>query len=241
MKRNSILHRLWNNAVPPFIRDNEKLFRFLCTTQQISPKLVDLVIDFRRKHHALTHAEYNLYYEKLSHLIPYTPKSSYIGNHGLNFILDYAKKNSQLKSFFDCSCGGGGLTFKLSEAGKMATGMDIVLNESLKNSTDATFVEGDILNIPFEDNSFDVVISCHTLEHIIKIQDAVAELRRVSNHTLIIIVPCQRESKYTLDFHVHFFPYAESFHRIMGNPNAKCFYLDGDILYIEEDVHYETN
>ena len=91
------------------------------------------------------------------------------------------------------------------------------------------------MKIPFTDKSFDVVVSCHTLEHVIRIHDAISELRRVSKNTLIIIVPCQRECKITLDFHVHYFPYAASFHRIMENPDGKAFKIDGDILYIEEN------
>jgi len=111
-----------------------------------------------------------------------------------------------------------------------------VINQNLKNSneTNVKFVEGDILHIPFKDKYFDVVVSAHTLEHVIRIQDAISELRRVTKNTLIIIVPCQREYKYTLDTHVHFFPYPESFHRIMENPKAKCFLMDHDIIYLEE-------
>jgi len=153
----------------------------------------------------------------------------------MEYILDYANSNPQMNKWLDCACGGG-VTKKLAMLGKEVVGMDFVINQTLLklNNTSVNFIEADILHIPFKDKYFDVVVSAHTLEHIIRIQDAISELRRVTKNTLIIIVPCQREYKYTLDTHVHFFPYPESFHRIMENPKAKCFLMDHDIIYVEE-------
>jgi ubiquinone/menaquinone biosynthesis C-methylase UbiE len=178
--------------------------------------------------------ELHAYYEKLSVLSPQTTEQSDVGTDCMRYIVDYAKEHPEMTTYFDCACGGGGVTKNLAALGRQVTGMDFVISETLKDSSNVTFVKGDIRHIPYEDKSFDVVVSAHTLEHIIRIQDAIAELRRVTKHKLIIIVPCQREYKYTFDTHIHFFPYKESFHRIMENPDADCFYLDHDIVYVED-------
>ncbi|MDR1758272.1 MAG: class I SAM-dependent methyltransferase [Bacteroidales bacterium] len=67
-------------------------------------------------------------------------------------------------------------------------------------------IGGNIENMPFEDNAFDVVICNHTLEHVLNIQKAVSELKRITRTKLIVTVPKQRYYHYTLDEHINFFP-----------------------------------
>jgi len=234
MKRKSVFHRLNQNMTPPFLRDNKRFCKFLFALLSSDPKVVELLIDFRTKLPYMSNEDLLRSYEELAKLEPPSSDTACVGSDCMRYILDYADKHPEMQTYFDCACGGGAVTFGLAEIGRQVTGMDFVLCDDLKNSTSATFVEGDICNIPFDDNHFDVVISAHTLEHIIMIQDAIAELRRVAKSKLIIIVPCQRDYKYSLDNHVHFFPYKEAFHRIMQNPEAQCFYLDYDIIYIED-------
>ena len=236
MKRNSLLHRFFRNACPPFIRDNRKLCLFLAK-RMVNREAMDMLSDFRMKLPHMSEEELRQYYEKLSVLLPQGAEYIDVNSDCLKYILDYANAHPEMHTYLDCACGGGKLTLMLCEIGKKSTGVDFVLTDELKNNSAASFVQSDICSIPFENKSFDVVISAHTLEHIIRIQDAITELRRVTKHTLIIIVPCQREYKYTFETHVHFFPYPESFHRIMENPEGKCFLLGDDILYIEENEY----
>ena len=58
-------------------------------------------------------------------------------------------------------------------------------------------VKGNILNIPFENNSFDVVICVDVLEHLSfeKRAKAVEELFRVAKKFVFLGVPCGRESQ----------------------------------------------
>lgn len=63
---------------------------------------------------------------------------------------------------------------------------------------------------------------------------AYEELRRVCKRKLIIIVPCQREYHYTMDFHVQFFPYTHSLLQFTGNNNAICKKVGNDLFYEEE-------
>ena len=48
---------------------------------------------------------------------------------------------------------------------------------------------------------------------------------------LIVVVPCQREYKYTFDLHTHFFPYQFSLEKHFENPNARIQKVKGDWLY----------
>jgi ubiquinone/menaquinone biosynthesis C-methylase UbiE len=92
---------------------------------------------------------------------------------------------------------------------------------------------GSLENLPFDDDSFDTVVCTHTLEHIRNIGQALKEIRRVTRKTLIVVVPKQREYKYTFDLHIHFFPYISSLHRLTGNPEGIYLELKNDIVYVE--------
>jgi len=61
----------------------------------------------------------------------------------------------------------------------------------LQTSKNMTYVNGDSLNIPFSDNSFDLVFSVDMLEHIKKADrmKAIEEAIRVTNKTCIITFP----------------------------------------------------
>lgn len=51
------------------------------------------------------------------------------------------------------------------------------------------YVQGDICEMPFEDNTFDLVICTEVLEHLPNPEKALSELKRVSNGNLLITVP----------------------------------------------------
>jgi ubiquinone/menaquinone biosynthesis C-methylase UbiE len=89
--------------------------------------------------------------------------------------------------------------------------------------------------LPFADGAFDTVICSHTLEHVRNVERAVSELRRVCRKRLIIVVPSEREYKYSFNLHVSFFPYPHSLlNRLAPLPtHHDCAVLDGDIFYLE--------
>ena len=65
------------------------------------------------------------------------------------------------------------------------------------------------------------------------IDKAVAELRRVCGGRLIVVLPKQREYKYTFDLHIHFFPYRYNVERLLGT-SGTIEKLGGDWYYIED-------
>jgi len=92
------------------------------------------------------------------------------------------------------------------------------------------FIKADITELPFSNQSFDVVLCTHALEHIRNPKKALSELIRITRKRLIIVVPRQREYRYTVDFHVNFFPYLYSFKRFIGIESAAYLDLKGDFL-----------
>lgn len=119
----------------------------------------------------------------------------------------------------DIGCGEGYLLFRLSERKKgMLYGLDLSEGriDTTKTHIPASFLlRGDVLSLPFPDNTFDVVFCSELLEHITNYKKVVDELIRISKKTIIITVPnelqlvsvmCPKcKTKHFLDGHVNFF------------------------------------
>jgi SAM-dependent methyltransferase len=86
----------------------------------------------------------------------------------------------------DVACGTGNAAVPAAERGANTTGLDItpeLLEDARRNAADAgveaTFVEGDAENLPFEDASFDVVVSTFGCMFAPRHEVAAAEIARV--------------------------------------------------------------
>lgn len=58
-----------------------------------------------------------------------------------------------------------------------------------KNNKNITYMQGDIYEMPFAENSFDIVICTEVLEHLDKPESALKELKRTAKSRLILTVP----------------------------------------------------
>ncbi|HKT45952.1 MAG TPA: class I SAM-dependent methyltransferase [Candidatus Acidoferrales bacterium] len=92
-------------------------------------------------------------------------------------------------SILEVACGRGGFLRELNRAGAKVTGCDFsgtalqVAAEKLKNEEGGCLrrlVQGDAQKLPFRDESFDVVVSCETIEHVPDARAATAEMFRVT-------------------------------------------------------------
>ena len=215
-----------DNLIPAVLRDNKIFmapFFYL-----LFKKKAKYFMEFKEKAPYLSKDEFKSYYSNLadSHL----KRETDLNIKSINEILD----NLVGEKILDIATGRGFLANKIAEEKKkQVTGIDIFIPDELKNNNNPVFIEGKIEQIPFEDNYFDTVVCTHTLEHVRYIEQTIKELRRVTNKRLIIVVPRQREFKYTFDLHIHFFPYTFSLEKLMKNINSKCFLLDNDIFYME--------
>lgn len=138
----------------------------------------------------------------------------------------------------DVGCGTGVLLKRIREPNpglRRLTGVDFAID-------DAARIEGVeyhaamIEELPFADGEFDTVVCTHVIEHILDYRKAISELRRITRRRLIIVVPREREYRYTFNPHFNFFPYTHSFLRAMHPVPAEheCIDIGRDIFYRED-------
>jgi ubiquinone/menaquinone biosynthesis C-methylase UbiE len=95
----------------------------------------------------------------------------------------------QNKRILEVACGRGGFSRLLASKGAIVCGVDFsesaikIANEKLLRhpvpADQLTYVQADAQSLPFEPASFDIVISCETIEHIPDHRAAVREMFRV--------------------------------------------------------------
>jgi ubiquinone/menaquinone biosynthesis C-methylase UbiE len=141
-------------------------------------------------------------------------------------------------SLCDVGCGTGHLLDLISRQHPLDTlvGVDFSRHNEWAALSHIQFLQHDILNLPFQDGQFDTVVSTHTLEHILDIAAAIRELRRICAKRLIIVVPRERESIWSVNAHFHYFSYEYSFLKHMLPLPAKWSIkrIGRDYVYVEE-------
>jgi ubiquinone/menaquinone biosynthesis C-methylase UbiE len=97
-------------------------------------------------------------------------------------------------TFLDAGCGEGFVAELLLRQmpGLELTGFDFnpdAVEIAKAKNPGATFITASIFDLPFDDNSFDVVGCFEVLEHLVDPQQALKELTRVAGRAVIISVP----------------------------------------------------
>ena len=89
----------------------------------------------------------------------------------------------------EVACGRGGFVRELARAGAHITGCDFSMSalavgqakiSRLDGSVQAAFIQGDAESLPFASDSFDMVVSCETIEHVPDVRSAIREMWRVA-------------------------------------------------------------
>jgi ubiquinone biosynthesis O-methyltransferase len=110
-----------------------------------------------------------------------------------NELLSPEKYDLNGKTLLDAGCGTGWFSKPAAERGAKVTSMDLgeKLLEEVKKKCESTRVVGSIMEMPFEDNSFDYVVSSEVIEHIPDANAAIKELYRVlkPGGTLVLTTP----------------------------------------------------
>lgn len=143
------------------------------------------------------------------------------------------------ESVVDVGCGTGALLRRIQQARpdlKDLAGVDFVIDPALKDEGIEYFA-AKVETLPFQDKAFDTVICTHVIEHIVDYRAAIVELRRVARRRLIIVVPREREYRYTFNPHVNFFPYTHSLLRaMMPVPESHHIRQIGRDIYYREEI-----
>lgn len=189
-------------------------------------KNLSLYMDFKKIAWKLSEKEFADCYINLD--CKATDRPTDLNNKCIDTMLQKLYPNAS--SLLDVGCGRGyWLNLLKEKTGLGLTGCDLFEKNDLNS---IKYVQGNIEELPFPDQSFDIVTCNHTIEHIRDIKKAVSELKRVAKKQLIIVTPKQRYYYYTLDLHLHFFPVKEYLFDLTGVDNAECINCDGDWCYI---------
>lgn len=221
---------LMEDVLPPIVRDSSV---FGWCMHKAFPMVQELA-DFRAHAHEADERRYSDVYQRLERVHADTDNSG--------AILKATAAQVVGARVCDIGCGTGYTlvymrTHLAERPGMEMHGVDFQVSAETKaRYPEITFHEAAIETLPFEDNAFDTVICTHTLEHILDIRKAVAELRRICRKRLILVVPREREGKYTFNPHLHFFPYPYSFLRVLIPLPQKYTIQDigRDLFYVEE-------
>jgi SAM-dependent methyltransferase len=232
MRRETVnkIRYLLEEWLPPIVRDS-RLMRFLFRLHW--GRFIDELEQFRMQITSLSPAAYKSVYERMPRIQDETDNSE--------ACLEAIATRVLPGRACDVGCGTGYVVNFLRQQPALAAvelfGVDFIIEaETQRRHPSIRFVAAPVEALPFADRYFDTVICTHVLEHILDIRAAIAELRRVTAKRLIIVVPLEREYRFTFNPHIHFFPYPHSFLRhILPVPTTHELQVIGrDLLYVEE-------
>ncbi len=232
MRRETVnfIRYLLEEWLPPAVRDSAPM-RWLFRSYW--GRFIDDLEVFRANIHRVTPAEYADIYRRMPRIQEGTDNS--------DACIQRLRELMLPGTVCDVGCGTGHLLGVLATgaggASDRFTGVDFQLDPGIAARLPAIrFLEADIERLPFPDRAFDTVICTHVLEHVLRIDRVIAELRRVTTRRLLVIVPLEREYRFTFNPHVHFFPYPHSFlrHIVPVPANARTEVIGRDLLYIED-------
>lgn len=151
---------------------------------------------------------------------------------------EFAKMFVRNKTVLDAACGDGYGSDLLAESAERVFGLDIEEDvvkraEDRYRKSNLSYVVGNVSKLPFEDNTFDVVVSFETIEHINdELQKlCLNEMKRVLKNEGILIMSTPNKKVYTdlvqgkNPFHIKEF-YVEEFIDFLGKKfgNLQLYY-----------------
>ena len=212
---------------PPILRDS---FLFRGIASLFWGKHIKDLAEFRARAPFLTDEEYEALYK-------HHPRV-HEGTDNSKKCIARMCKDVVGESVADIGCGTGVLLKHIRETNPdvtRLTGVDFAIDDA--NAIEGIeYVAAKIEDLPFADDEFDTVICTHVIEHVLEPKKAIAELRRVAAKRVIIIVPREREYRYTFNPHFNFYPYTHAFLREV-HPIPAVFEIEDigrDIYYCED-------
>jgi len=154
-------------------------------------------------------------------ITPTSIKNYITQQHIMRYV--FASNYVKGKIVLDVACGSGyGSNYLARKGAKMVFGVDLdnkplEIARKFYSLPNVKFIQGNVLELPFPNKFFDVVISFETIEHLYETDEYIAEIKRVLKKGGIFI--CSTPNiKYTQHppFHVHEF-YPDEFYSLLEN------------------------
>lgn len=215
------------DILPAFMRDSRAFKGF---ASLIWGKHIADLARFRERAPFLTDEEYEALYK-------HHPRV-HAGTDNSEKCLSRLAEDAVGTSICDVGCGTGFTLGNIRNSRsdiKRFVGVDFAIDDA-NSLSGIEYFAAKVEKLPFKDGEFDTVICTHVIEHVLDYRAAIAELRRITKKRLIIIVPREREYRYTFNPHFNFFPYTHSFLRAMQPvpPTHKVEDIKRDIYYFED-------
>lgn len=184
-------------------------------------------MEFKSLVHDFTPEEFADFYKKREGMA--TSRVTDLSEKSIDYMLERIDANAE--NLVDVGSGNGYFLKKVEQKYPQIKLHACDLGKKPK-LVDCDFKMGDVENLPYEDQSIDVVTCHHTLEHVLDLDQSVRELKRVAKKQVVVVVPCQRYFYYTLDEHVRFFHYKATLTAAMKMKNFVCQKVWGDWVFI---------
>lgn len=215
------------DLLPPIVRDS---MMFRGAAKLVWGEHIVHLAKFRERAPFVSAAEYEELYRNHPRVHAGTDNSAACINRIVQSI--------EGESVCDVGCGTGALLSHIKASNPTLTrltGVDFVVDDASKLDG-VEYVAAMIEKLPFADGEFDTVVCTHVIEHVLEYRQAIAELRRIARRRLIIVVPREREYRYSFNPHFNFFPYTHSFLRAVHPvpENHACIDVGRDIFYSED-------
>ena len=228
-EKTNMIRYVLEDILPPIIRDSF-LFKFI-----IKIFISKTLENFKTKILKISQKEYLNLYKGLNKIHKKTDLSQ--------ICIDEILKNIKSRTILDVGCGEGFLLNQIKEKfnNVSLTGIEMKVSTNIKKKlryNKIKLIETKIENLNKIKLNYDTVICTHVLEHILDINTAYDNLKKICKKKLIIVVPRERPFRYTFNAHVHFFPYKWSFINTI-RPKNKFIIKDlkRDFIYIENINH----
>jgi SAM-dependent methyltransferase len=217
-----MVRRLLDDYLPPVIREWRPLNRWMATT--FHGPTFDL--DFKERAFAMSPREFADAYAALAAGgARYRDTDTTPGQVAAICAAAHGR-------VLEVGSGNGVVAAALAAAGHDVTALEVTLGSAQETQRRASCAVAlaSLPALPFAELAFDTVICAHTLEHVPDLYAAACELRRVARR-VIVVVPRQRYYKYTVDYHLHFFPSAAQLEHLL---EGRARDIDGDWFVLSE-------
>jgi SAM-dependent methyltransferase len=216
-----------DECIPPVVRDS-RWFMYPVFFVYFRGKIPSGYMDFKTLSLKMTDEEIEKFYADIGYYG--RGRETDTSEKNIEYIFKKFKEAGQEQAtLLDVGCGGGDFLRRAEKQGYMVAGCDIM---NTPGTEMFKYKKCNAERLTFPDQSFAVVTCLHTFEHVRDIQAAATELKRVAQKLVVVVVPCQRYYRYTVDLHLHFFPSAASLINLMGLKEYSCINIGGDLVYV---------